>query len=108
MNLRFSSVSVASVIYDGGVVIALDARVRRQRPDGIHARVGVGTVPDDIAQTDIKFHALFVSVRQNRLEGLQVAVDVREYQVFHTTPFRNSFTSRSSNPFMNRPASTEL
>jgi hypothetical protein len=59
------------------VVVALDHGAI-ERADQFNACLWVRAVSDEVAETDVMRAALDLRVGQDRLEGLQVAVDVTE------------------------------
>ena len=60
----------------GGVVIAFDARECGQRPNRLDARVGIGSIADNITETDVEFHARLFTAGKDRIEGFDVAVNI--------------------------------
>ena len=65
------------------VVIALDAR-QVHLADLIQAFLGIGVVPDDIAQTGVVGAPIRFRILQYGLEGFPIPVDVGDNRVLHS------------------------
>jgi hypothetical protein len=72
----------------GLVMIAPDQGQRLERPDLLDGFVGRSAVSDEVSEANIPVEAALLGEFEERVQGLEIAVNVAEDQGSHGTAFR--------------------
>ena len=84
------------------IVVSLDDGEIRKGADDVEALLRIGVVADDVAETDIVFDLFLFADGEDSVQGFEVAVDIADDGIFHSSALRIIDRSAVNSPFRSR------